>query len=846
MRHKQRQMQMPGLDLAAPQAPITQPLRGLLPLNLSECSQDRKAAAGQRGLFNALLLQHHYLSHSSTVGENLQYLVSDLQGRPLACVLFGAAAWQCADRDRFIGWQRPVRAQKPSFPGQQHPFPSPSLGKSAAVGQPRLGRIARRLSAHCSPSHGHPFICWKPSSNGIASRRLLSSRQLFQWAKPRDTPDRTLRRASTSRLPSKTSTFIPCIRALPSACGEQTHSPQQTPMTVPETPPSTRRPHVKLRKARKTRQEQVQRLTDQILQGGSDLAAAAAAALSVTQAQLSDAELQAWRRDLNERLATVQQHPEQNLGFIEEHLARGSRELLRLQAQKAAQLKANTTPSVCSNCKSELVSVRYISRQIDSRFGQLIIFRAYGQCPDCGEWHFPADYALGLGKKAAASPYVQEVSALLVSKMPPEQAVLVAQRLGLDLSRCTLHREAHRQGLKAQSARADCLAQLDSWEEIKELAQSAAEGPPTQPFTLVIEIDAWNIRERDQWGQTEEALAKDKSFSRWHWVYVGTVFRLDHRSQSAGNRALISQRRYAATRQGIEALTRQLHREAIDCGLGQTQDVLVIGDGAVWIWNIAKDRFPDARQRLDLFHADEHLWSVANHLYGKGTPEAAQWVKPLLQQVRNDQTVATIQTLQELQGPLSQGLQEKVQTQINYFKSHSNRMSYKEIIEARKAVKSGEATAQQKLKANEPLGSGAIESTCRQYQCRFKRTGQFWSLAGDFALGRGAGVPSGVGCGVHGVAAGAAGGADPFRGAAPAVALRGRVRRIFRTHVAPGPTDLLRPRTAFRKTSRGQCWLLARWNDAVQPGVHNQLPVGILRVRHQKVQDPLVCSPWDP
>lgn len=497
---------------------------------------------------------------------------------------------------------------------------------------------------------------------------------------------------------------------------------------------SPRRPHVKFRKALKAQEEQRKRLSQEILQEGAALEAAARAAAGVTQAELSEAELQAWRKDMNARLAILDQHPEQNLGFIEEHVFLATRELQRLQAQKAAQFKANTTPCVCRKCQSQLAGVRLLSRKIDSRFGQLVVLRAYGQCPDCQEWHFPADYALGLGKKAAASPYVQEISALLVSKMPPEQAVLVAQRLGLDFSRCTLHREAHRQGLKAQSARADSLAQLDSWDGIKELAQSAAEGPATQPFTLIIEIDAWNIRERDQWGRTQEALAQDKSFSRWHWVYVGTVFRLDHRGQTIGNRALISQRRYVATRLGLEALMRQLHREAIDCGLGQTKEVLVIGDGAAWIWNIAKDRFPEARQRLDLFHADEHLWTVANQLYGKGTPEAAQWVKPLLQQVRNDQTLATIQSLQELQGPLSQALQEKLQTQIDYFESHSNRMSYKEIIEARKAVKNGEATAQQKLKANEPLGSGAIESTCRQYQCRFKRTGQFWSLAGDEAL----------------------------------------------------------------------------------------------------------------
>jgi len=75
---------------------------------------------------------------------------------------------------------------------------------------------------------------------------------------------------------------------------------------------------------------------------------------------------------------------------------------------------------------------------------------------------------------------------------------------------------------------------------------------------------------------------------------------------------------------------------------------VVIADGAVWIWNLAKDRFPDARQRLDLFHAEEHLWAVAHDLYGHGTPEAQTWLTPLLQQIRDDQTVAVIASLSEL------------------------------------------------------------------------------------------------------------------------------------------------------------------------------------------------------
>lgn len=347
-------------------------------------------------------------------------------------------------------------------------------------------------------------------------------------------------------------------------------------------------------------------------------------------------------------------------------------------AQRAAQVNANAVPCPCPAHHCELTHQKYLSRTLHSRFGLLTFWRRYGWCSRCGQWHFPADYVLGLGRKAPASPYLQEISALLVSKMPAEQAVLVAERLGLDLSRCGLHQEAHRQGLKAQELRAQFIGQLDTWEQIQQIASAATEGPPSQPFTMVIEIDAWDIRERDHWGKT---------------------------------------------RLGMEALSAQLYREALARGLGQAQLVLVIADGALWIWNLAKDRFPEARQRLDLYHAEEHLWAVAHDLHGKGTPQARAWVAPLLQQLRDDQTVAVIATLAQLKPSLLEAQQEKIQTQIEYFENNTDRMKYKEIFDARDACEQGKASAQQKDLANHPVGSGAIESTCRQYQCRFKRTG---------------------------------------------------------------------------------------------------------------------------
>ena len=109
MRHKAK----PSLDVAAPLAPIVGALSGLLPLSIGEVSH--KSQRADRALFDALLCQHHYLSHCSTVGENLQYLVRDGSGRPLACVLFGAAAWQCRTRDEYIGWDATTRQRRLSF-----------------------------------------------------------------------------------------------------------------------------------------------------------------------------------------------------------------------------------------------------------------------------------------------------------------------------------------------------------------------------------------------------------------------------------------------------------------------------------------------------------------------------------------------------------------------------------------------------------------------------------------------------------------------------------------------------------------------------------------------------------
>ena len=152
MRHKQ----LPDSGLAAPQAPISEPLERLLPLGISECSGGDRIP-DQRALFDALLHEHHYLSHRSSVGENLQYLARDAQARPLACLLFGAAAWQCASRDHYIGWDGSVRAQHLHLIANNTRFLILPWVRVKSLASHILGRVVRRLSDDWQVKYGHPI-----------------------------------------------------------------------------------------------------------------------------------------------------------------------------------------------------------------------------------------------------------------------------------------------------------------------------------------------------------------------------------------------------------------------------------------------------------------------------------------------------------------------------------------------------------------------------------------------------------------------------------------------------------------------------------------------------------------
>lgn len=399
------------------------------------------------------------------------------------------------------------------------------------------------------------------------------------------------------------------------------------------------------------------------------------ASLAVKAARLADA--------LEENIRGFLMASDQNLGDIEVQIERASRGLLRAAAEKAAQQKADLIPPVCPVCQKPLTQVTADHRRsFECKFGTITIGRKRGYCKRCRKWRYPADAALGLAETAGYSPRVQAMAALLASKMPVgEASAVLAHLTGVQLPRATLDREAKRQGERAQQLRRQADAQAS-------VARPAQGELVLEPYQMIIQMDAWNIRERDAWGKT------------------------------AGGRPIISERGFVATREGLEGLRQQLHAEALRRGLGQAAGALVIGDGAVWIWRLADDRFKEARQRLDFYHAVQHLAAVGRALFGEDKDQLKSWLRPLVQQLKNESALKVVERLEEILAQMPAGAStQAVQKEVNYFQEHRQRMDYPEA-----------------QKRGEPIGSGAVESTCRQGQCRFKRPGQYWSQQGDEAL----------------------------------------------------------------------------------------------------------------
>ena len=105
--------------------------------------------------FKSLIDQYHYLGFGRTVGENMKYIVRSKDGAPLACFLFGSAAWSCKDRDAYIGWGRGQRAAGLQMLTNNVRFLVVPWVRVPCLASHALSLVARRISGDWEGKYGH-------------------------------------------------------------------------------------------------------------------------------------------------------------------------------------------------------------------------------------------------------------------------------------------------------------------------------------------------------------------------------------------------------------------------------------------------------------------------------------------------------------------------------------------------------------------------------------------------------------------------------------------------------------------------------------------------------------------
>lgn len=330
----------------------------------------------------------------------------------------------------------------------------------------------------------------------------------------------------------------------------------------------------------------------------------------------------------------------------------------------------------------------------------------YGYCRHSAQWVCPARYRWNLSAYQQLSPELEQRLCHTASETGSyEKAAQMAGVWGCAISDGTIHACIARKG------------------------QEALDHPltdplvlPAAPFSLAIMMDGWMARHRDaQWGLRPPDKSADRV--RWHEIKSAVIFRLEDRGQTESGRRFLARKQVLATPANTDPLDfgQQVQREAMRMGLAKAHKVYVIQDGAVYLWNIFHDRFKQVAQGvLDFYHASDHLWALASELFGEGSDQAKQWTIKLLHQLRHGKETRVIRTLEELMSapPLEHlHASEKINQTGEYFLAHKDHIHYADL-------------ANQGI----PIGSGAMESQCSQFQNRFKRRGQFWTTPGFAAL----------------------------------------------------------------------------------------------------------------
>jgi hypothetical protein len=385
---------------------------------------------------------------------------------------------------------------------------------------------------------------------------------------------------------------------------------------------------------------------------------------------------------------------------------------LQRRVEAVADSLASQPPG-CPRCGRAMAYHDARSTSWLCRFGRLRTRARRYRCPHCRRECRPLLEVLGV-EAGRISGSLARLLAVLGVVVPYELAARLALLcFGVKVSPMGVWRVVQRLG-EACEQYGEALARYH--------ADSHSTPAPTlqSPAVVVLGVDGCALgmqvrahrRRRDASGAPLPALLPVEE-GQFREVKTGVLLLPAERVEpSPGRHALI--RRFLVSCLGdADGIFSRLWARLQELGwLGPQTLVVIVGDGAEWIWKRA-EMFVRRCEILDFWHAVEHAWEFARLQYGDPSTQAARWVHRLARDLRDGKVHRVIARLKTLRTTRPE-VQEKLDALIRYYTDNAARMRYDEY-----------------LRLGYGIGSGAVESAHKQLvHARLRQAGMRWSERG--------------------------------------------------------------------------------------------------------------------
>jgi hypothetical protein len=371
-------------------------------------------------------------------------------------------------------------------------------------------------------------------------------------------------------------------------------------------------------------------------------------------------------------------------------------------------------PRVACAHRHEAEFVDYRSKSVLSVLASIRVERAYYHCTICHKGVIPKDRDLDI-VDTSFSPGVRRLMARVGGKEPFDEGRVDLEELaGIKVKTKEVERTAEAVGTQIETA-------------ARKERKAALAGKVVMIHAvskMYVAIDGTGVPMVPH--ETQGRCGKD-GVAKTREAKLGCVFTqtgLDQKGRPVRDEASTS---YVGAIETAEEFGRRIFTEAIRRGSRRAEQMIILGDGAHWIWNLADEHFPGAIQIVDLYHAREHLSELAKVLYGPGTAQAKTWSDTsiaILDAGKPEKIVSALELLcPETTAPngalpWTAAQLDALRKTTTYFRNNAPRMRY-DLFRSLGLF----------------VGSGVVEAGCRTVVGRrLKQSGMHWTVCGANAI----------------------------------------------------------------------------------------------------------------